>query len=146
MAEWMSSIHDRTQTDVDFAIKQMQTGNALSELKGCFNVGDINRIENNSRYLADRLNVLQYSNTIQTNSWNMDDVPDVSAIARLINNVAALIKAYYKPSGAPSLPDTLVTYEQVNSIEKNLYMLKHLIDEEENEFRHCGTFNCGEDW
>lgn len=146
MAEWISPIYDRTQADVDYAISQIKSGNNASEYKGCFNVTDITRIENNSRYIADRLNVLKYTNSITTKTWSMYGLPNITDVNRLINNVSALITAYYKPADAPSLPSTLLTYEQVNALEKNLYMIKHLLDEEENEFRHCGTFNCGEDW
>jgi hypothetical protein len=146
MADWMSSVHDRTQTDVDYAIAQVKAGNNTTEYKGCFNVSDINRIENNSRYISDRLNVMKYTNSIETKSWDMTGLPNVTDVARLINNVSTIIRAYYQPLGAPALPTTLRTFEQVNAIEKNLYMIKHLIDNEENEFRYCGTFNCGEEW
>lgn len=146
MAEWISPIYDRTQSDIDYALSQIKKGNNSLELKGCFNVTDINRIENNCRYIADRLNVLKYTNTITTKTWDMYGVPNITEVARLINNVVLLIDAYYQSPDAPLLPSTLLTYEQVNSLEKNLYMIKHLIDEEENEFRFCGTFNCGEDW
>lgn len=146
MAEWMSPIHDRTKADVECAIALIKTGNNLSEYKGCFNVSDINRIENNSRYIADRLNVLKYTNSIETKVWDMYGLPNVTEVTRLINNVHKIINAFYKPTNAPDLPATLLTYEQVNALEKNLYMIKHLIDNEENEFRHCGTFNCGEEW
>ena len=146
MAEWISPIYDRTQSDIDYALSQIKKGNNSLELKGCFNVTDINRIENNCRYIADRLNVLKYTNTITTKTWVMYGVPNITEVARLINNVVLLIDAYYQSPDAPLLPSTLLTYEQVNSLEKNLYMIKHLIDEEENEFRFCGTFNCGEDW
>lgn len=146
MAEWISPVYDRTQSDIDYALSQIKSGNSSSEYKGCFNVTDINRIENNCRYIADRLNILKYTNTITTKSWDMYGVPNVSEVTRLINNVKALIDAYYKPTDAPTLPNTLLTYEQVNSLEKNLYMIKHIIDEEENAFRFCGTFVCGEEW
>lgn len=146
MAVWISPVQNRTQNDVDYAISQIKSGNNLSELKGCFNVTDINRIENNIRYIADRLNVLKYTNTIETKSWDMYGLPNITEITRLINNVSKIITAYYRPADAPQLPNTLLTYEQVNALEKMLYMIKHLIDEEENEFRHCGTFNCGEEW
>ena len=146
MAEWISPVYDRTQYDVEYAKSQIRSGNNLSELKGCFNVTDINRIENNTRYIADRLNVLKYSNTITTKTWDISGVPNSNEIARLINNVAALISAYYLPEGAPPLPSTLITFEQVNSLEKNLYMIKHLLDEEENQFRYSGTFNSAEEW
>ena len=146
MAQWISPVKDRTQSDVNYAISQIKSGNNLNELKGCFNVTDINRIENNVRYIADRLNVLKYTNTIETKSWDMYGLPNVTEITRLINNVSKIINAYYRPEGSPNLPNTLLTFTQVNDLEKILYMVKHLIDNEENEFRHCGTFNCGEDW
>ena len=145
MAEWISPVFDRTRSDVDYAKSQIKSGKNLSELKGCFNVTDINRIENNTRYIADRLNVLSYANTIITKVWDMAGVPDVSEVARLINNVASLINAYYLPDGAPALPSALLTFEQVNSLEKMLYMIKHLLDEEENQYRYSGTFNSGEE-
>ena len=146
MAQWMSPIHDRKQTDVDYAIAQIKRGNNSAEYKGCFNVADINRIENNVRYIADRLNVLKYTNTIETKSWDMYGLPNVTEVTRLINNVSKIINAYYRPTGSPDLPDNLLTYEQVNALEKNLYMIKHLIDSEENQFRFCGTVICGEEW
>jgi hypothetical protein len=146
MAEWISPVYDRTQRDVDYALSQIEKGNNSPEFKGCFNVTDINRIENNCRYIADRLNILKYTNTIETKSWDMYSLPNIPEINRLINNVSKIISAYYKPSNAPNLPTTLLTFEQVNALEKNLYMIKHLIDDEENEFRYCGTFNCGEEW
>jgi hypothetical protein len=146
MAEWMSPIHDRTMSDVEYAISQIESGNNSQEYKGCFNVTDINRIENNTRYIADRLNVLKYTNTIETKSWNMSGLPNITEVTRLISNVSKIITAYYKPADSPTLPNTLLTFAQVNDLEKMLYMIKHLIDNEENAYRYCGTFNCGEDW
>lgn len=146
MAQWMSPVHNRTQSDVDYAKARIKAGYNASEMKGCFNVSDINRIENNVRYIADRLNVLKYTNTIETKSWDVYGLPDVTEISRLINNVSKLITAYYRPANSPDLPNTLLTYEQVNALEKNLYMIKNLIDTEENQFRFCGTITCGEDW
>lgn len=146
MAQWISPVHDRKQSDVDYAISQLEKGINTSDLKGCFNVVDINRIENNVRYIADRLNVLKYTNTVETKSWDMYGIPNVTEITRSINNVQKIINAYYRPENAPALPSTLLTYEQVNALEKILYMIKHLIDSEENQFRYCGTIICGEDW
>lgn len=145
MAQWISPVRDRTQSDVDYAISQIKSGNNSTEFKGCFNVTDINRIENNIRYVADRLNVLKYSNTVETKQWDMYGIPNATEVTRLINNVSKIITAYYKPPGSPTLPTTLLIYSEVNNLEKLLYMIKHLIDEEENAFRYCGTFNCGED-
>ena len=144
MTEWISPVYDRTQADVDYAMAQLKIGKSDKEYKGCFTVTDINRIENNCRYISDRLNVLAYSNTIETRTWDISDIPNVTDIARLINNVAILIEAFPLSEDAPALPETLLHYEQVNALEKNIYLLKHQVDIKENEFRHCGTFNCGE--
>ena len=146
MAEWISPIYNRTQEDVDYAKSQIKLGNNSAIYKGCFTVSDINRIENNCRYIADRLNVLLYTNSITTKVWDMYGLPNITEVKRLINNADALIKAYHQSEDAPALPETLLTYAQVNALERNLYLIKHLIDNEENEFRHCGTFNCGEEW
>lgn len=146
MANWVSPVRDRTQSDVDFAKEQLALGNNTADFKGCLNYTDLTRIENNTRYIADRLNVLKYTNTIETKSWTIQGIPDITAITRIINNVSEIMDAYYRPDDAPDLPDTLLTYTQVNDVEQILYMIKHLVDEEENAFRYCGTFNCGEDW
>ena len=146
MAEWITPVYNRKQSDVNYAIARLLEGKNATEYKGCFTVTDINRIENNSRYIADRLNVLLYINSINTTVWSRNDIPNVTDIKRLIDNVQALIDAYYQSAEAPDLPNTLLHFEQVNALEQNLYLLKHLIDNEENEFKHCGTFNCGEEW
>lgn len=146
MAEWIRPIYDRTQADVDYALSQLSLGNNSVEFKGCFTVTDINRIENNCRYIADRLNVLLYSNSITTKTWDMYGLPNITEVERLINNVRKLISAFFQSSDAPALPETLLHYEQVNALEQNIYLIKHLIDNEENEFRPCGTLVCGEVW
>ena len=88
---------------------------------------------------------MYYSNSITTqSSWGYGVAVDVSQITRIINNVSKLISAYYKPNNAPNLPTTLLTYEQVNALEKNLYLIKEMLDDMIASFRQCGTFGCGE--
>ena len=144
MAEWISPIYNRTQEDVDYAKSQIKLGNNSVIFKGCFTVSDINRIENNCRYIADRLNVLLYTNSITTKVWDMYGLPNITEVKRLINNADALIKAYHQSEDAPALPETLLTYAQVNALERNLYLIKHLIDNMISSFKECNTFECGE--
>lgn len=153
MANWSKPIYDRTQADVDYAKSQIkyfkQNGGITDgkDLKGCLNVDDLNRIEFNTEYISDLLITLCYFNNINKHSdrWYVSSVPYVNHINRIIDNVLRLQTAYFKPSGSPTLPTTLTHYEDVNSIEKCLYLLKVMIDDMVSSFRECGTFNCGED-
>lgn len=153
MANWSKPIYDRTQADVDYAKSQInyfkQNGGITDgkDLKGCLNVDDINRIEFNTEYISDMLIALYYFNNINKGSdkWYVSGVPSTNQINRIIDNVSKLQTAYFKPSGSPTLPTTLTHYEDVNSIEKCLYLLKVMIEDMVSSFRECGTFNCGED-
>ena len=145
MANWSAPVFDRTLADVEYARQQLANNINNVRFKGCFNTTDILRIEDNTRYLADILNDLCYRNNISTqSSWTTISIPNVTDIVRIINNVSKLISAYHKPSDAPALPTTILTYEQANALEKNLYLIKQMLDNMINSFRECGTFNCGE--
>lgn len=145
MAQWINPIYDRTQADVDYAKSQLNQGNNDVEFKGCINVTDIRRIENNTRYLADELIKLYYFNTLTTYSWDLSSIPYLAHINRIINNVGILWGKYHKPNGSVELPPTLLHYEHANAIEKNLYLIKEMLDNMISSFRECGTFQCGED-
>lgn len=145
MADWQNPVFDRTQADVNYAKAQLSKNINDTELKGCFNVTDINRIENNTRYLADELCKLYYFNNIQTSPWAMGEIPRAIYVNRIINNVGRLWDKYQKPNGSDALPPSILTYGHANSIEKNLYLIKEMLDNMVGSFRECGTFNCGED-
>ena len=146
MVEWIRPVYDRTQADVDYALSQISLGNNATEYKGCFNLTDINRIENNIRYLSDTLNTLLYQNIgVVTKSWEMSDIPNITEIARILGNISYLIQCYYISDDAKALPTTILTYEDANVIEETLHLIKVMIDDMVSSFRECGTFNCGEE-
>lgn len=146
MANWVEPIFDRTQADVDYAKQQLANGINNIEYKGCFNVSDGNRIENNTRYIADTLNDLYYPNNIVTKSnWTKTSYIYFAHIERIINNIEALLKAYHTPAEAEDLPSTLLNFEEVNTLEKNIYLIKEMLEDMISSFRECGTFNCGEE-
>lgn len=150
MASWIEPIFDRTQGDVDFALAQISEwkkngSTGTSELKGCLNVTDLNRIENNIQFLSDRLNSLYYFSVVDTKTWDRSMLPTITEIERIIRNIRMLISSYFQSDDAPVVPDTMVTYEQVNHIEENLHLIKNIIDDMVSSFRECGTFNCGEE-
>lgn len=150
MATWENPIFDRTQADVDFAIAQIaewrKSGVITSRyLKGCLNVTDLNRIEGNIQYLSDELSSLCYFPHASVVFWETNGLPTVSDVNRILSNIGKIISAYYQYPSAPSLPSTMLRFEHINDIEKNLYLLKEMLDNMVSSFRECGTFYCGED-
>lgn len=153
MAEWITPIYDRTETDVTAAkIKiaewiEMVTSGAeatTEDLKGCINASDLNRIESNTKYLSETLTALGYSSTVTTKTWARNSFPNVDDVRRIIANVQAVITSFYKYTAVPALPATMLDYEQVNDVERNLFYLKDLLDWMVSVFRKCGTFTSGQ--
>lgn len=146
---WQEPIFDRTREDVEFAITKISEwiakGNPkdIYDLKGCLNVSDINRIEGNIAYLAKRLTELQYPPGVSTKQWTKEILPTESDVQRIINNVRACVNAFYAPSNAPSLPNRMITYNDINSIEKYIYLIKYLLDCMVGSFKKSATFQSG---
>lgn len=147
MANWTEPVYDRTLYDVESAIRQLNDGVNKVAYKGCFNSSDANRIEENAQYISDVLKELYYFNDITTKTnWNKSSFLNKSSVDRLISNVGALLIAYHTPLGSPSLPTTLTHYEHANAIEKNIHLLKVMIDEMVGFFRECDDgLECEED-
>lgn len=151
MADWITPIYDRTQADVDIAIAKIsewkKSGSTnVYALKGCLNVADINRIENNIKYLSDHLTTFYYFPNTVSKTWDMSGLPDMAEVTRILGNIEKIISAFGQSESAPEVPKTMLTYEQINDIEENLYFLKELLDDLVGFFRECGTFTCGEAW
>ena len=154
MADWTEPIYDRTQEDVEYAKKRIayfKANGGITDgvnLKGCFNYTDANRIEHNTEYLADLLISLYYFNTISRHSsrnFTMKSIFKTTNVSEFIDNIKILQSAYYTPTGSPDLPTTITHFEQVNAVEKCLYLLKEMIEDMVSSFRECGTFYCGEE-
>jgi hypothetical protein len=150
MAEWIEPIFDRTIDDVYYAIAKIEEwkgteAKEVTDLKGCLNVSDINRIDGNIQYLKERLNALYYFPSTLHVVWDGDDLPDEMDINILLGSLWNVVDAYFKPTNSPDVPDTMLTYTQINDIEKILYLVKEMIEDMVASFRECGTFNCGEE-
>ena len=113
------------------------------DLKGCLNALDINRIENNIEYLSNKLNELYYSSFVNTKQWTRDNLHTTIDMARIIDNVRTLITSFYQVVNAPPLPSKISTYEDVNQLEKNIDLIKYLLDCMINSFRQSGTLKSG---
>ena len=98
------------------------------ELKGCFNLLDLNRIEDNINYLAETMESFSYAPNIHGKQWNRVDMPTQNDMSRIIENIRSLISAFYSPDKPPSLPTTMLSYNDINAIEENLYLIKQMLD------------------
>ena len=113
------------------------------DLKGCLNVSDINRIEENITYLSERLLELSYPTHIVSKPWSKNGLPTVVDSQRIINNIKALVESFYQVSYAPVLPEKLSSYNDINAIERNIDLIKYLIDCMVSSFRKAGVYQSG---
>ena len=127
---------------VENGVLVLQIG-GVYELKGCLNLLDINRIEDNISFLADSMESLGYSPNIHGKQWGIADMPTQDDMSRIIENIRALISAYYTPFNTPSLPDAMVSYSDINAIEENLHLIKQMLDCMQTSFKKVGTIKSG---
>lgn len=113
------------------------------DLKGCLNVSDINRIEENIAYLSEKLLSYYYPSSVITRSWSKDDLLTEENIQQIISNIVALNDSFYRPKDAPDLPSTMLSFNDINSIERNIDLIKYLIDCMVKSFRKVGTIKSG---
>lgn len=113
------------------------------ELKGCFNLLDLNRIEDNITFLAENMESFSYAPNIHGKQWNRVDMPNQNDMSRIIENIRSLISAFYSPANPPSLPTTMLSYNDINAIEENLYLLKQMLDCMQTSFKKVGTIKSG---
>jgi hypothetical protein len=113
------------------------------ELKGCLNLVDINRIEGNIAYLAEKMESYSYSPNIHGKQWSRVDMPNRNDMERIIENIRALVSAFYSPDNPPALPTTMVSYADINAIEEYLSLIKQLLDVLESSFMKVGTIKSG---
>ncbi len=148
---WQEPIFDRTKADVDFALAKLEEWKrednpTIYKLKGCLNMDDLNRIENNVKYLSEQLNNYAYDNEIDHKNWVLTDTVTKENVDRLLNNASNLVSAYYQITGSPGVPSNIVTFLEVNNLEKILFDMKEAIVYMENNFRPCGSFVSGQEF
>ena len=150
---WINPVFDRTREDVEFAIRKIAEwkqghthftgGNDVYDLKGCLNVTDLNRIEENIAYLADKLEAYSYPAYVSTRPWDRGGVPTQRDVSRIVENIKSLLSSFYSPNNAPALPNKMSSYEDINAIEENLYLIKVLLDGMEGSFKVSGVTKSG---
>ncbi len=146
---FINPIFDRTQADVEYAINKIEQWKgednpAVTELKGALNVTDLNRIENNIQELSDLLNQYYYLQQNTQRTWALSDIGTVDAVNELLAKVQSLVDSYYVIYGSPSVPNKLNKYQEVNDVEKILFMIRAAIGDMVGSFKKCVTFKCGQ--
>ena len=113
------------------------------DLKGCLNLADLNRIEGNVAYLAEKMESFSYSPNIHGKRWGKSDMPNQNDMSRIVDNIRSLISSFYSPDNPPTLPTTMLSYNDINAIEENLHLIKELLDCMQSSFKSVGTIKSG---
>lgn len=148
MVGWIDPIFDRTQADVDFAIRKIEEWKAMDgslayDLKGCINASDLNRIERDITYLSERLADFLYTPDTVSKEWSVSGMPTAQDIERILYNAKSLVSSFHRHPDAPDVPLGLSRYEELNALEKNLYLIRELLETMVSSFKKSGTFYSG---
>ena len=126
---WIQPIYDRTQEDID---------NRTS--KGYLNVSDLNRIENNIKYVGELM-----GKTINSKTWNLLSLPtteDFNRIEKNINELEASI-TFTAYENYPQHP--INTFGKVNTIESLIASIKGDWELILGSRLYCGDSSYGND-
>ncbi len=151
----MKMVYDRTQNDVDEAIRiraeKLQKFFTLTEEeieileKGTITANTLNRIERQQNELKTILNSMGYWNTpIENKFWDYTDIFDESNFKRILENIDVLRRAFFEYSSTPATPPVSYYYADINSIEKILSDLQEMAEEIKSFYKESGDFECGE--
>ena len=112
-------------------------------LKGCLNLSDLTRIEDNITYLSTRLTQYLYPINVITKEWDKDSLPTATDMKRIGDNIRSLLSGFAKSSESDTVPDLMLSYEDINALEHNLFLLKQLFDAMVESFMKSGTHKSG---
>lgn len=140
---WIKPIYDRTKADVDL-IKLDPTN---ENNKGAYNFTDLNRIENNCEYIMNLLNdsgfLIEKISLVIKKDWKVTDIPTIDDINRIRNNILILKKDIVNIENI-EFANTM-NYTKANILEKDLEIIKNVIENSKAKIKKCNTFYCGED-
>lgn len=128
---------------------------AQAEMRGAYNVSDLNRVGNAIVYLRDRLRNYGYSvNVTPKTNWAITDAPTVAQLKKYLADVSAIRGAVGELSSLPEVPVRIypsgagksdgLTIEKANDIERMLSQLDSAITKMLSSWWGCGEIGCGE--
>jgi hypothetical protein len=153
MAVWQTPIYDRTNEDVQSAKTTIASWLAdpssaiVTDLKGCLNKSDMNRIEENMEYLREALISIGHSVPSMTfkTDWAYSDYSPLTIawttqnIERILSNLS-LLKSYAPQGFIPdAVPAGMMHYGNINAIERITSYIYSFIQSTINGYRYSGT-------
>lgn len=154
----LNLIIDRTQNDINQAknliskvkmlgidsLSESQKEEYFSGLKGCYNISDLNRVEDAMKYISDLLNKFSYINEITYKKFNLSDIIKQDEIDEYLENLNILKVAFNNVVNAPSTPTNYKHFNNANDIEKILLKLETILRCFTNNFIYSGVANSGQ--
>jgi hypothetical protein len=148
---WTTPVTDRTYDDIANAKAQIAAwlaapGSAVTDLKGCLNVSDTQRIFGNMQYVSDALNMLGYSNSmVPFPAVSYVTVPTADTlVSAILGNLRTLVAAAPQALEIDPVPFSMNTFGDVNTVERVELLLKQFLDFIVMTFRYSGTVVSGD--
>ena len=155
----MNLITDRTLLDVEEVkalTETIKNGTATAEQvsqylneiqKGAYTYKDLNRVEEAVAYVASRLREFGYLSSLPvTQSWSVEDKPNVNDFARYFANVKTLRDAIPVWESTPEVPPTAIgfDYEKANALEQILVDVDQILNNIKNAWFYSGDLYLAE--
>ena len=115
----------------------------VHDLKGCLNLPDLTRIEDNIAYLSNILTRYCYPIVTNSKEWVTTSLPNADDMKRIAANIRSIFSGYYTPHNADAIPEVMLSYRDINALEHNLFLVKELLDAMQALFIQSGTYKCG---
>ena len=119
------------------------------DMKGAYNVSDLNRVGAALNYLRDRLAEARYISSaefIAKTDWMEADIPTPQEMQNYLRYVSVIREALAQFATTPATPTNTggLDYQEANAIEKILVDVDRLITNMQAHFYYCGELFCGE--
>lgn len=154
----MNLVTDRSSSDVSQItslnslgfekMSEEQLEQYLADLKGAYNISDLNRVEDAVAYVLGRYIANGYdANTLVIkDDWTRNDFFTSTDATRYLNNIKYLRNQIRVPEGTPEVPTDMdkFTYSEANDIERILEVVDQCITCIEQSLLYSGELYGGE--
>jgi hypothetical protein len=155
--DYATLIFDRVLADVELwqtlrhkdfsSMSVTEQAQWLSNLKGAYNISDLNRVGEAVKDLTERLLAEGYiAKTSAKLDWTMDDIPTRDQLNIYVNNIQTLRAALALPEDTPLAPTEMnkLMFNEANNIERILFVLNIFVQLMIDGYYFCGELYCGE--
>lgn len=137
-------ITDRTYEDTQYAFLNQDSE---EDLKGAWNVSDVNRVIDNTIWLRDTLVSLGYYVYPFADQPHMEvsDYPYYETVSKVYKqNVMWVVNAFYKQNNPSISTSDSTSYLVANALEQNILITWQLVQQLLGGVKRSGTFNSGQ--